>query len=130
MQLYPIYFWSQPKAFSCIAALEHKFNMCWSNCRRSSIVLPSSFTDLVDSISMFSIVSLYLASFYFLAKIIAWNLSALTIISFCLSQPTADSDFCSKIFKSPVKVLQVAVMVLSSAKLCKSAFLMQRKTSH
>ena len=25
---YPIYFLIQPKAFNCIAALEHKFDMC------------------------------------------------------------------------------------------------------
>ena len=126
---FPIYFWSRPKAINCIAALEHKVDMCWSNCRRSLIVMASSFTDLVDSITLLSIDSLYLASLSFLFKTIAWNLSALTIILFCLYQLTADSDSCSKVFKSPVKVLQVAVMVLSLAKLCKSDFLMHRNKS-
>ena len=65
---FPIYFWSWLKAFSCIAALEHKFHMCWSNHRRSSIVIPSSFTNLVDSISLLSIASLYLTSLSFLSK--------------------------------------------------------------
>ena len=52
-------------------------------------------------------------------------MSALTIISFCLNQLIADSDASFKVFKSPVKVLQVAVMVLSAI-LCKSDFLMLR----
>ena len=72
--------------------------------------MPSSFTDLVDSILLLSIFRLYLASLSFLFKIIAWNLSALTIISFSLNQLTADSDSYSKVFKSPVKVLQVTLM--------------------
>ena len=103
--------------------------MCWTNHRRSSIVIPSCLTDLVDLVSLLSIVSLYLASLSFLSKIIAWNLYALTIIAFCLNQLTADWDSCSKIFKSPVKVLQVAVMLLLSAKLCKSEFLIHRSKS-
>ena len=86
----------------------------------------------MDSISLLSIVNLYLASLSFLFKIIVENLSALVIISFCLNQLTADSDSCPKVFKvfkSPVKVLQVAVIVLSSAKLCKADFLMHRNKS-
>ena len=51
----------------------------------------------------------------------------MTSISFCLNQLTADSDSCSKVFKSPVKVLQVAMMVF--LKLCKSDFLMHRNKS-
>ena len=77
---------------------------------------------------MLSIVSLYQASFSFLFKIITWNLSVLTIILFCFNQCTADSNSCSKVFKSLVKVLQ-AVMVLSSAKLCMPDFLMYRNKS-
>ena len=79
--------------------------------------------------SLLSIVSLYLALHSLLFKIIASKLSALTIISFCLTQIKADSDFCSKVFKSSDKVLQVAVMVLSSTKLCKSDFLMHKNES-
>ena len=75
--------------------------MFCSNRRRSSIVIPSSFADLVNSISLLSIVSLYLTSLY-LHLTVARNLSALTIISFCLNQPTADSG--SKVSKSPVSV--------------------------
>ena len=116
---FPKYLWSRLKAFNCIAALKQKSYMCWSNRRRSSIVMPSSFTDLVESISLLFIVNLHLASLSFLFKIIAWNLFALTIVLFCLNQLTANSDTCSKLFKRPVKVLQVAGMVLSSAKLWK-----------
>ena len=47
---------------------------------------------------------------------------ALTIISFCLNQLTADSDSTSKIFKSSVEVSQVAEMVLSLVKLHRSDF--------
>ena len=47
---FPICFWSRPKAFNCFPTLKHKFDMFWSNRRRSSVVMPSSFTDLVDSI--------------------------------------------------------------------------------
>ena len=65
--------------------------------------MPSSFTDLVDSMLLLSIVSLYLASLTFLFKIVAWNLSALIIISFWLNQLTADSNSCFKVFKSHVK---------------------------
>ena len=79
---FPIYFWSRPKAINCIAALEHKVDMCWSNRRRSLINMASSFTDLVDSITLLSIDSLYLASLSFLFKTIAWNLSALAIFRF------------------------------------------------
>ena len=83
--------------------------MCWWNCSWSLIVMPSSFTNLVDSISLYSIDSFYLASVSFFVKVIAWNLSALIIISFCLNQPVADWDSCPKVFKSPVKVLKVAM---------------------
>ena len=109
----PIFSGSPPKAFNCIRALEHKFDMCWSK----------------DPILLLSIASLYLASLSFLFKIIALNLSALTIISLCLNQLTADSSSCFKVFKSSIKVLQVVVMVLSSAKLCKSNFLMHKNKS-
>ena len=64
-QVFPIYFRSS-KAFNCIAALKHKFDMCCSNRRRWSIVIPTSFTDLVASMSLFSIASLHLASYSFL----------------------------------------------------------------
>ena len=73
---------------------------------------------------LLSIASFYLASLSFWFKIVALDLSALTIIWFCLNQLTADSVSCFKVFKSSVKVLQVAVMVLSLTKLCKSNFLM------
>ena len=59
----------------------------------------------------------------------AWNLSVLTIILFCLNQLTANSDSCSIVFKSPFNVLQVGVMVSSLAKLCKSNFLIHRDKS-
>ena len=90
--------------------------------------MPSSFTDLVDSISLLSMVGLYLASLSFSFKVTAWNLSALK--SFRLVWTSlADWGSCYKVFESPVKVLQVAVMVLSSAKLCKSDILMHRNKS-
>ena len=64
--------------------------------------------------------------FFFLQN---YNLSALTIIFFCLKQLRADSDSCSKFFKSPAKVLQVAKMVLSLEKLSKFDFLMHKNKS-
>ena len=64
--------------------------------------------------------------FFFLQN---YNLSALTIIFFCLNQLRADSDSCSKFFKSPAKVLQVAKMALSLEKLSKFDFLMHKNKS-
>lgn len=121
-----IYFCRRPKAFNCIAALKHKFEIYWSSFRRSSIVT-DSFTDMVNLISLLSIVSLHVASLSSLFKIIAWNLSALRINSFCLNQ--ADSGFCPKVSKGSVKVSHVAVIALSSTKLWKSDFLMHKNKS-
>ena len=91
--------------------------------------MQSSFTDLEDLKLFLSIVNSYLASISFLFKIIARNLSELTIISFCFNQRTADLDSCSKVFKIPVKVLQMVEMILSPARLCRSDFLMHRNKS-
>ena len=50
--------------------------MCWQDHRRSSIVVPSSFTDLVHWLSWLSISTLHLVSLSFLHKTI--------VESFCL----------------------------------------------
>ena len=96
-----------------IADLEHKLDLRWSNRRWSSIVIQGSFTDLVDSVSFFSVVSLYyIALLSFLFKFIVWNLSALAITLVNLNQLTANSDSCSKVFKSSVNPFVASALFL------------------
>ena len=65
----------------------------------------------------------------FLSIIKAWNSSRFTIIMFSLIHYTAFSDSEVKLLISSSKDFSVHEVVLSSAKLCNSAFSVQRKRS-
>ena len=54
--------------------------------------------------------------------IIAWNLSRLAIMLLFLNQSIADFEFFSSVWQRLAKLLQVAAIVLSSAKSCRSEF--------
>ena len=85
-------------AFSCMASLEHNFDLGWLKLNWLSISIPSSFTDLVVSISLLYIFNwCVIWSSLFLFIIIAWNLSVLAIMFLFLHQSTADSDSFSSV---------------------------------
>ena len=59
--------------------------------------------------------------------IIAWNLSAILLLF--LNQSTADSDSFPSVRRRSSRFLKVAVMVLTSAKLCKLDFVSHKNNS-
>ena len=122
-------------AFSCMAALEHNFDICWLILSWLSISICSNFTDLVASISLFYILWVIWFSFL-LFIIIAWNLSESAIILLFLNQSSTDSDSFSSVWRRLLqvivnycKLLQETEMVLPSAKLCKSDFVRHENKS-
>ena len=66
---------------------------------------------------------------FFLSIIMAWNLSGFTIIMFSLNHWTAFSDSEVKLSINSYRDFSVHEIVLSSAKLCNSAFSIQSKRS-
>ena len=89
-------------AFSCMAALEHNFDICL-------------------------LCVLWFPLLLFI--IIAWNLSGLAIMLLFLNQSIADSGSFSSVWRRSFRFLQVTVMVLSSAKLYKSDFVSHKNQS-
>ena len=77
----PIYICSLKVAFNCMEALLQRSDICSSNFNWLSMIIPSSFTDLVVSVILLSIFHelfwLFLSCF---CKTIAWSLSGLTIL--------------------------------------------------
>ena len=121
--LFPMNFANPHIAFSCMAALEHKFDICWFKLSWLSISIPSNFTDLVVSISLLYIFNLCVFWFALLLFIIiAWNLSGLAIMLSFLNQSTADSDSFSSVRRRPFRFLQVT-------KLCESDFVSHKSKS-
>ena len=119
---FPMYFWSLLRAFSWSAALEHSIEICSLNFNWSSIFIPSNFVEFIVLISLLSIINLCVVWVSSLLRIIDWNLSEFTTISFFLNYPTESSPSAFKIFMRLANWLKTAVTVLSSAKLCKSVF--------
>ena len=119
---FPMYFWSLLRAFSWIAALEHSIEICSLNFNWSSIFIPSNFVEFIVLISLLSIINLCVVWVSSLLRIIDWNLSEFTTISFFLNHPTESSPSASKIFMRSANWFKTSVTVLSSAKLCKSVF--------
>ena len=119
---FPMYFWSLLRAFSWTAALEHSIEICSLNLNWSSIFIPSNFVEFIVLISLLSIINLCVVWVSSLLRIIDWNLSEFTTISFFLNHPTESSPSASKIFMRSANWLKTSVTVLSSAKLCKSVF--------
>ena len=126
---FPMYFWSLLRAFNCIAAVEHSIKICSLNFNWSLIFIPSNFIEFVVLISLLSLINFCAAYVSFLFRIIAWNLSEFTTISFSLNHPTESSPSASKIFIRSANWSQTAVIVLSSAKLCKSVFFKHKNKS-
>ena len=119
---FPMYFWSLLRAFSWTAALEHSIEICSLSFNWSSIFIPSNFVEFIVLISLLSIINLCVVWVSSLLRIIDWNLSEFTTISFFLNHPTESSPSASKIFMRSANWLKTSVTVLSSAKLCKSVF--------
>ena len=71
--LFPMNFANLHIASSCMAALEHNFDVCWLKLSWLSISIPRNFTDLVVSISFYYIFNLCVIRFSLLLFIIiAW----------------------------------------------------------
>ena len=119
---FPMYFWSLLRAFSWTAALEHSIEICSLSFNWSSIFIPSNFVEFIVLISLLSIINLCVVWVSSLLRIIDWNLSEFTTISFFLNHPTESSPSASKIFMRSANWFKTSVTVLSSAKLCKSVF--------
>ena len=119
---FPMYFWSLLRAFSWTAALEHSIEICSLSFNWSSIFITSNFVEFIVLISLLSIINLCVVWVSSLLRIIDWNLSEFTTISFFLNHPTESSPSASKIFMRSANWFKTSVTVLSSAKLCKSFF--------
>ena len=119
---FPMYFWSLLRAFSWTAALERSIEICSLSFNWSSIFIPSNFVEFIVLISLLSIINLCVVWVSSLLRIIDWNLSEFTTISFFLNHPTESSPSASKIFMRSANWFKTSVTVLSSAKLCKSVF--------
>ena len=121
----PMYICKRLIAFSYMEALLQRLDICSWNLNWLTVVIPSSFTDLLVSVILLSVfnelVQLFLSCF---CKIIASNLSGLTIILFSLNYFVASSNSLFEIIKRSSVLFDSTEIVLPSAKLYSSDFLM------
>ena len=102
--------------------------MCLSKFNLLSIPNPNSLTLFSELMCILYFIEVQLFYWFFLAIIISWNLSEFTIIMFSLNHFTAFSDSDVKLLINS-KDFSVHEIVLSSAKLCNSAFSIHSKRS-